>query len=117
MTRGGLPTPATQDISDQPTWDSSPSNLAAFNEDLLPWLMLQSSQYRLLIEKGIVVVREHTAVTSPTHARLIITDKYPAHDGRKPSPLTVPDSEELAIAAHVLRGIHPILQGETPPTR
>jgi len=76
--------------TDRPCWDSSPTTLTSWLERLEQHLLGQDSNYRLLWEQRTVMYRSSTFVVNATHARLLITDKYPTdHSFAKPAPATV----------------------------
>ena len=89
----------SQPNTDQPTYNSSPTSIFLFLSELEPWLLLRSSNYRLLLQKGTVIVRQRTYVLNPTHARLLKAGAFPTHSFASPSPSTIAHDRARAATA------------------
>ena len=86
--------------ADLPNLGPDPTKLRASAIQLQPAIERYSPDNRTLLQNGTVQYRNVTAVMSPTHARLILADRYPMDHGFwNPAPLEVARDDSLAPPA------------------
>ena len=93
--------------SDQPIL-RSPTELPTFLIKLDAWLPEQESNYKQLLEFRTVMYRTTTCVVNATHARMLLTDKWPTDYGfRKPAPTTIPFDAGFTPILGTIAGLSP----------
>ena len=85
----------------KPSWGSSPSEESTFVNALSSWLPFIDANYRSLIARRTVLVRQRTVVLSATHARQIANRSYTDQPFRKPAPSTPPHDDPALVPAEL----------------